>query len=99
MIEKLERLAAAGIQLLPALEITTHYLVERDGFVALIERKPDDGFGGIGAPGLWTGHGLAPLVWRGDIPFFIAKGFEQPAESHQVESVRRFQSDLKQALS
>ncbi|MGH9631803.1 MAG: hypothetical protein ACRD7E_26150 [Bryobacteraceae bacterium] len=99
MMEKLERLAAAGIQLLPAPEITTHYLLARDGFVVLIERKPDDGFGGIGAPGLLTERGLAPLVWRQDLPFFVTKDLELPAEPGQVEGIRRFQADLKQALS
>ena len=63
MTEVLERLVAAGIQLLPAVEITTHYVFERDGFVALVERTPE-GFGGIGSPGLLTGTGFARVRVR-----------------------------------
>ena len=51
MTEKLQRLAAAGIQLLPAIEITTHYVFERDGFVALVERT-GAGIGGVGSAGI-----------------------------------------------
>jgi hypothetical protein len=93
----LERLAAAGIQLLPAVEITTHYVFERDGFVALVERTPE-GFGGIGSPGLLTGSGFAALVRRGERSYFVAKNFEQEASTDQVEAVKRFSSDLKSAL-
>jgi hypothetical protein len=95
--EILERLAAARIQLLPAVEITTHYVFERDGFVALVERTPE-GFGGIGSPGLLTGTGFAALIRRGDRSYFVAKNFEQEAAPEQVESLRRFSTDLKAAL-
>jgi hypothetical protein len=95
--EALERLAAAGIQLLPAFEITTHYVFERDGFVALVERTAE-GFGDIGSAGLLTGSGFAALVRRGTRSYFIAKNFEQQASPEQVESLRRFSSDLKTAL-
>ena len=98
MTEILERLVAAGIQLLPAVEITTHYVFERDGFVALVERTPD-GFGGIGSPGILTGSGFAALVRRGERSYFVAKNFEQEASPEQVESLRRFAADLKAALS
>ena len=98
MTEILERLVAAGIQLLPAVEITTHYVYERDGFVALVERTPD-GFGGIGSPGILTGSGFAALVRRGERSYFVAKNFEQEASPEQVESLRRFAADLKAALS
>jgi hypothetical protein len=99
MTEKLERLVAAGIQLLPAVEITTHYVFERDGFVALVERRKN-GFGGIGSAGRLTEkEGIAPLVSRGAESFFVAKGFEQLASADEVEQIRRFQADLKHALS
>jgi hypothetical protein len=98
MTEKLERLVAAGIQLLPAVEITTHYVFERDGFVALVERRKD-GFGGIGSAGRLTEKGIAPLVSRGAESFFVAKGFEQLASADEAEQIRRFQADLKHALS
>jgi hypothetical protein len=94
----LERLAAAGIQLLPALEITTHYVFERDGFVALVERTPD-GFGGVGSAGILTGSGFAALIRRGDRSYFVAKGFEQEALPEQADGLRKFSADLKSALS
>lgn len=98
MTDKLERLVAAGIQLLPVMEISTHYVFERDGFAALVERRAG-GFGGIGSAGMLTGKGIAPLVRRGEEAFFVAKGFEQPANAGDIEMVRRFQADLKDALS
>jgi len=96
--ERLERLAAAGIQLLPAVEITTHYVFERDGCVALVERS-GDGFGGVGSAGILTGKGFAALIRRGERSYFVAKNFEQEARPEQVESLRRFSADLKAALS
>jgi len=96
--EILERLVATGIQLLPAVEITTHYVFARDGFVALPQRTPD-GFGGIGSPGILTGSGFAALIRRGERSYFVAKNFEQEASPEQVESLRRFAADLKAALS
>ena len=97
MREILERLAATGIQILPAVEIATHYVFERDGFVALVERTPD-GFGGIGSAGILTGSGFAALILRGDRSYFVAKNFEQEATLDQVSSLKRFSLDLKSAL-
>ncbi len=89
---------AAGIQLLPTVEITTHFVFERDGFVALVERR-GEGFGGIGSAGRLTEKGIAPLVLRGGESYFVAKGFEQPATAQEVDGIRRFQADLTFALS
>ena len=97
MTEKLERLAAAGIQILPAVEITTHYVFERDGFVALVERT-GDGFGGVGSAGILTGGGFAALIERGGRACFVARNFEQEARPEQVEALRRFSSDLRAAV-
>jgi hypothetical protein len=97
VIETLEKLAAAGIQIIPA-EITSHFILERDGFVVFVERR-DDTFGNIGAPGLMTERGYAALVWRGDQAFFAGKGFEQPASPEQVQKIRAFASDLENALA
>ena len=97
MTETLERLAAAGIQLLPAVEITAHYVFERDGFVALVERTPD-GFGGVGSAGILTGNGFAALIRRGDRSYFVAKNLQLEAKSEQVDALRRFSADLKAAL-
>jgi hypothetical protein len=97
ILETLERLASAGIQIVPA-EMTSHFILERDGFVALVERRQES-FGNIGAPGLMTERGFAALIWRGDQAFFAGKGFEQPASQNQVQKIRTFASDLENALS
>ncbi len=98
MTEKFERLVAAGIQLLPAFEITSHLVFERDGFVALVERR-DDSFGAVGTAGLLTEHGVAPLIVKNGHAVFVTKGYEIRAEPEQVEQLRRFQRDLQAALS
>ena len=98
MIEKFEKLAAAGIHLLPTAGIPAHYVFARDGFVALVDRT-DMGAGGIGAPGLLTEHGIAMLVWRGGQAFFVTKGAERAAAPEQVDSLRRFAADLTAALA
>jgi hypothetical protein len=95
--EILERLAAAGIQMLPAVEIATHYVFERDGFVALVERTPE-GFGGIGSAGILTGSGFAALIQRGQRSYFVARNFEQEAREDQVVALKGFSADLKSAL-
>ena len=97
MSRRLERLGAAGFQIVPA-DIGSHFILERDGFVAFIEKRNDD-FGNIGAPGLMTEQGFAALVWRSGLPFFVGKGFEQPATADQVRDLRKFTTDLEAALS
>ena len=96
MTAVLEKLVAAGIQLIPA-DVTSHFIFERDGFVAFVERR-EDSFGNIGAPGLMTERGFAALIWRGDQAFFVGKGFEQPASPEQVQKIRAFGVDLANAL-
>lgn len=96
-LEKLERLAAAGIQILPAVSIENYFVLERDGFVALVERR-GDGFGRVGTAGLLTEAGVAPLVWRESVGYFVAKGFQQQATDEQVLLLRRFSEDLRVAL-
>jgi hypothetical protein len=96
VIKKLEKLAAAGFQIIPV-EVSSHFILERDGFVAFVERRDDD-FGNIGAPGLMTEKGYAALVWRGTEAHFAGKGFEQPASPEQVQKIRAFSSDLENAL-
>ncbi len=98
MVEKLERLAAAGIQLAPLADLATYFVFERDGFVALVERTKEDGFGRIGSAGLLTDHGFAALIHRGNGAFFVTKGFEQAATAEQVEKLRRFAEDLEAAI-
>ncbi len=93
----LQSLAGAGINLLPV-DLDRHFLFERDGFVALVERRRDQGGGNVGAAGLLTETGLAPLVWRGDAPAFAGKAGDRPATPEQVDALRRFQGDLEAAL-
>lgn len=97
LTEVFERLVAANIQILPLTGVDTHFVFERGGFAALVERR-GDGLGGIGASGLLTEHGFAVLIWRSEQPFFVARGFEQPATPEQIESVRAFAAELKAAL-
>ncbi len=96
LIDTLERLAAAGIQIIPA-EVTSHFILERDGFVAFVERR-EQAFGNCGAPGLMTERGFAALIWRGHQAFFVGKGFEQPALPEQVQKIRAFATDLATIL-
>ena len=88
---------AAGIELLPAPEVSSHFIFARDGFVALVERR-GEAFGGIGSSGLLMEQGLAPLMWRGSRAFFVARGFEREASAEEVEKLKRFSADLKVAL-
>lgn len=83
--------------MLPAPQIATHYVFERDGFVALVERTPE-GFGGIGSAGILTGNGFAALIQRGQRSSFVARNFEQEATGEQVIALRGFSADLKSAL-
>jgi hypothetical protein len=94
---QIEKLSAAGIQLVPA-EITSHFIFERDGFVAFVERR-EESFGSMGTPGLMTERGFAALVWRGDGALFVGKGFELAASDDQVRAIRAFAADLTNALS
>jgi hypothetical protein len=98
LTEKFQKLVAAGIQILPASDAGSYFIFERAGFVALVERR-GEGFGSIGAAGILTEKGLAPLVHRGNQAFFVAKGIEQAASTEQVSDLRRFQADLAAALA
>ena len=46
LLARLERILAAGIELVPDLNITTHYVFTRDGFAALVEKR-DGAFGNV----------------------------------------------------
>jgi hypothetical protein len=97
LLAKLERVLAAKIELVPDLNITTHYVFARDGFAALVEKR-DGGFGNIGTPGLVTESGFAALLWRGEQGVFIGRGFELLATQEQVTAIRSFDRDLNEAL-
>jgi len=97
LLAKLERILAARIELVPDLDITTHYVFSRDGFAALVEKR-DGQFGNVGAPGLVTEKGFAALMWRGKQGVFVGRGFELMATEDQVASIRAFDRDLNEAL-
>jgi hypothetical protein len=39
------------------------------------------------------------LIWRGEKPVFVARGFEQSATDEEVAKLRAFANDLKNSLS
>jgi hypothetical protein len=98
LVQKIETLARLGIQASSLEGLDRHVVFWRDGYAALVERR-ENGFGKVGTAGLVTAQGLAMLVWRGEQPFFVARGFEEPATAEQVEGARRLNADLAQALS
>jgi hypothetical protein len=98
LLEQLERIAAAGIQLLPTPELPHHFVFERAGCVVLVERRTD-GFGGIGSPGALTGRGFEALVERAAGPAFVFKGDERAATANEAEAARSLLRDLRQALT
>jgi hypothetical protein len=97
LLAKLERVLAAKIELVPDLNITTHYVFARDGFASLVEKR-DGAFGNIGTPGLITEQGFAALLWRGSQGVFVGRGFEFAASDEQVAAIRAFDRDLNEAL-
>ena len=97
MVDKLEKLAVANINLLPTVEITSHFVFERDGFVALVERQGDV-FGKVGAAGLLIDGGIALLMRKGDGHVFRSKGVELNATPEKIQALRTFQADLTKAL-
>jgi hypothetical protein len=98
ILARLERLAAVRIKLLPVPQIATHFVFERDGYLALADRR-EGGFGSVGSPGRMTENGFAPLVERAAGPVFLAKGHEEPASSEEAAAARAFLADLKSALA
>lgn len=98
MRETLERLVAANIRLLPLTQFERHWVFERDGFISLVDRTPQGGFGAMGAPGLLTERGMAVLTRRHGQQMFVAKDFERIASGDQLENMRRFARDLEKAL-
>ncbi len=80
------------------MEISTHFVFERGGFVALVERR-ETGFGNLGAPGILTERGMAHLVWRGESGHFVTRGWERPAEAEEIAALRVFAEDLRKSFS
>lgn len=97
MSQELERLEAARIRIVTVSPTGSHFVVARECFAALVERT-ESGFGQIGSAGLVTERGLAVLIWRGEEPYFVAKGYERRAEAAEVTALREFARDLEGAL-
>jgi hypothetical protein len=97
MINKLERLAALGIELVPFPGMERYFVLARGPYATLVERRESQ-FGRIGATAMITDQGLAMLVWRGEQAYFVAKDHEQIATPEQVHCLRQFSSDLERAL-
>ena len=95
----LERLAALHFELLPMPELTTHYVIARGPFVAMVDRREDGSFGRSGNPGKIGERGFALFVRRGERAVFASKGHEEEASPEEAEAVRAFATELKQALS
>jgi hypothetical protein len=95
---QIAHLELLGISVLTEIRLDKHWVVERDGFIALIE-KASNGPGRLGAAGLLTEKGLAPLIWRGAEPTFVAKDLEQIATNEQVQQIRGFQADLQSVFT
>jgi len=94
---QLLRLAEAGIQLVPA-DLSTHYVLERDGFVCLVEKR-EGGFGAIGSVCKLVDDGFAIVTWNGREAYFQAKGRERvPASPGEVSAFRALAADLRRAL-
>jgi hypothetical protein len=98
LLERLQRLAQAGIEIVPAPGLERYLLLGKDGYFALAERLPD-GFGSLGSPGIITPHGFAPLICGDTGCTFVCKSYRQEASPEQVAGARAFFTQLKQALS
>jgi hypothetical protein len=77
----------------------------RENCAAIAHARPEadsslSGGYSVGSSGIMTESGFAYLLWRDDRPFLAAHGAEEtPADPAQVEALRRFAEDLKQALA
>jgi len=98
LLVRFEKLAAAGVSLLPTAEIPNHFVFTRDGMAVLVERR-DGGFGGIGSPGRITQRGFEPLVTSAGGAHFVFKGGSSAAAAAEVEAARWLLADLKSALA
>ena len=69
----------------------------RDNCMAAVGTAPGAAQG-QGSTGMMTEQGLAYLVWHEGQPFLEGKGGRIPATAEQVEAIRKFSEDLKDAL-
>jgi hypothetical protein len=94
-LAQLEALAAAGVRIVPAPQITTHFILERDGCVVLVERRGEL-FGAVGSPGLLVETcGFAALVERDGAPWFVGKTSSRPATPQEAAAARLLFADAR----
>ena len=98
LLAQLERLAASGIQILPVPEIVSHFVLERNGCVVLVERR-EDGFGAIGSPGALSDQGFAALVQRDGRDWFIGRNESREATESEAAEARGLYRDLREILA
>ncbi len=98
LLAQLERLAAAGIQILPVPEIGSHFVLERNGCVALVERR-EDGFGAVGSPGRMLRKGFSALVQRDGRDWFIGKSESREATQSEAAESRGLYRELRAILA
>lgn len=95
---QLERIAEAGIQILPTPQVPAHFVFAREGCVVLVERR-GEGFGAVGSPGLLVEQGgFAALVRRPEGDFFVWKGGEREASPAEAAAARRLFTELRTIL-
>ncbi|MBA3975203.1 MAG: hypothetical protein C0504_13425 [Candidatus Solibacter sp.] len=97
VLSKLQRIAEAGIGMLPVAELANHFIFTRDGMAVLVERR-GEGFGGIGSPGRITERGFEPLISGGGREAFVFKGGEEAATAAEADAARRLLADLRPAI-
>lgn len=97
LLAKLQRIAEAGIELLPVAEAPNHFVFTRGRMAVLVERR-GEGFGGIGSPGRITERGFEPLIGSGGREMFVFKGREEAASAAEAGDARLLLADLRSAL-
>jgi hypothetical protein len=95
--EQLQQLYLSGFDLQTFERFPKAIGVLRDGCVAFLVPGPD-GLQILGNIGWQMGESLGPLVERGGRKVFVHKGEELDATPERIETLRRFESDLKVAL-
>lgn len=100
MDHQLLRLAAAGIEIVPA-ELANFVVLSRAGFVCLVEKTKTDppAFGPAGSVCKLTSHGFAVVLWDGHQAYFASKSERQLATAEEVILFRKFAQDLREALA
>lgn len=98
LLATLERLAQARFNLVPA-DLAGYFVFERDGFVCLVEKSKDGGFGSIGSVCRLFDEEFAVVLFDGERAYYARKGKERlEATPEEIRLYRTFSSDLRAAL-